>query len=310
MSSAPVIITAALVGAEVTRAQTPYLPITPEEIAREARRAVDSGASVVHLHVRNPDGTPSQSATLFQHAIDAIRAEVDVIIQTSTGGAVGMTAQERLQPLLCGPDMATLNCGSLNFGDDVFVNPYPMICAFAERMRAERIPAELELYEIGHLDTVLRLLREGRIEAPVHLQFVLGVPGGAGARPEVLRFMVSQVESLVHVPHTWSVAGIGRHQFAMVELGCALGGFVRVGLEDNIYLDKGILAQGNGPLVERAAAIARAQQREPATVAQARTLLQLGSSYAAPRANGDVAREHGGDAGNRTPDLARMKRPL
>lgn len=266
--NAELILTAAIVGAETTRAQTPHLPITAAEIAVEAARCRDAGASVIHLHVRNPDGTPTQSRELFGEAIDRIREKTDVIVQTSTGGAVGMGMDERAQPLLCNPEMATLNCGTLNFGDDVFVNTRPQIRDLAARIRAAGSSIELECYEVGHVDEALALLAEGHIAEPLHFQFVLGVPGGIGAREDVLRFLVSQVPARA----TWGVAAVGRHQRPMTELAMRLGGHARVGLEDNIYLSKGVLAEGSAPLVARAAEYARTVGRAVVDPARAREL--------------------------------------
>lgn len=270
------ILTAAIVGAETTREQNPYLPITAREIADEAARCRDAGASVIHLHVRNADGSPSQSAELFAQAIEAIRAKTDVIIQTSTGGAVWMGLDERAQPLECKPEMATLNCGTLNFGDDIFTNSRPLIRDMAKRIREVGSVPELECYEVGHIDEALSLLKEGFLSEPMHFQFVLGVPGGIGAREEVVRFMVSQVPA----GSTWGVAAVGRHQRPMTELAMRLGGHARVGLEDNIYLDKGVLAQGSAPLVARAAEYARSVGREVAEPDRARTMLGVATRRA------------------------------
>lgn len=267
-----VILTAAIVGAEITRAQTPHLPITPEEIATEAARCREAGASVIHLHVRTDDGTPTQSADRFRRAIDAIRKKTDVVIQTSTGGAVGMSIDERAGPLACKPEMATLNCGSLNFGDDVFVNKRPEIRDLAGRIRAAGSVAELECYEVGHVEEALALLKEGAIAEPLHFQFVLGVAGGIGAEEAHVRHMIG----LLPAGATWGVAAVGRHQRPMTELAIRLGGHARVGLEDNIYLDKGVLAEGSAPLVARAAAYAKEVGRAVADPARARQLLGLG----------------------------------
>jgi 3-keto-5-aminohexanoate cleavage enzyme len=269
-----VILTAAIVGAEVTRANTPYLPITAQEIADEAARCYEAGASVIHLHVRNPDGTPSQATDLFAAAIEAIRAKCDVIVQTSTGGAVGMSIDERCGPIACKPEMATLNCGTLNFGDDVFVNTRPQIREIAARIKSAGVLAELECYEVGHVDEALALAKEGAITGPLHFQFVMGVPGGIGAREDVLRFLISQVPDGA----TWGVAAVGRHQRAMTELALRLGGHARVGLEDNIYLEKGVLSEGSAPLVARLAAYARSIGRTPVAPARARELLGLRST--------------------------------
>ena len=269
--SAELILTAAIVGAETTRQQTPWLPISAAELADEAARCRDAGASVVHLHVRNPDGTPSQSSELFGEALARIREKTDVIVQTSTGGAVGMGLDERAQPLLCHPEMATLNCGTLNFGDDVFVNTRPLIRDLAARIRAAGSVIELECYEVGHIDEALALFASGQIPAPLHFQFVLGVPGGIGAREDVIRFMASQIPAGA----TWGVAAVGRWQKPMTELAMKLGGHVRVGLEDNIYLEKGVLAEGSAPLVARAAAFARGLGREVTEPSRAREILGI-----------------------------------
>ena len=269
-----IILTAAIVGAEITREQTPYLPISPEEIAEEAVRCREAGAAIIHLHVRNADGSSTQSSEVFQKAIDAIRARTDVIIQTTTGGAVGMSAEERVQPLKCKPEMATLNCGSINFGDEIFENSFPVMRDMAKLIREAGVVPEFELYEVGHIDNMMLLAKEQLIAPPYHVQFVLGVRGAIGARPEVLRFMVSQLPQDV----TWGVAAVGRHQLPMAELACELGGNVRVGLEDNIFLEKGVLAEGSAPLVARAAMIARAAGREPVSTARAREILGLASA--------------------------------
>jgi 3-keto-5-aminohexanoate cleavage enzyme len=267
----PAIITAAICGAETTREMTPHLPITAAELAEEALRCREAGAAVIHLHVRRDDGSPTQDRALFQKAIDAIRARCDIIIQTSTGGAVGMTADERAQPLECGPEMASLNAGSLNFGDDVFLNPFPLVREFARRMREKKIRPELECYDAGHVDSCLWLQAQGVIDGPGHFDFVLGVRGGMAASEENLRFLISKLPAGA----TFNVAGIGRHQMAMAELSLKLGGHARCGLEDNIYLSKGVLAKGSYELVAKVAELASAAGRSVATPAQARAMLGL-----------------------------------
>jgi 3-keto-5-aminohexanoate cleavage enzyme len=266
-----VVLTAAIVGAEVTRAQTPYLPITAAEIADEAARCRDAGAAIVHLHVRTPDGTASQSAELFAEAIAAIRRKSDVIVQTSTGGALGMSIEERAGPLSCRPEMASLNCGSLNFGDEVFVNTRPEIRELVRRIASAGAVAELECYEVGHIDEALRLAEEGLVPAPLHFQFVLGVPGGIGAREGVIAFMAGAIPASA----SWGVAAIGRHQRPMTQAAIRMGGHARVGLEDNIYFSKGVLSEGSAPLVTDAATFARALGRAPAAPDRARILLGL-----------------------------------
>jgi len=271
MPAAPAILTAAICGAETTREQTPYLPITADELAAEAEKCARAGASVIHLHVREDDGTPTQDRGLFDKAIRAIRTRCDVIVQTSTGGAVGMSADERAQPLDCNPEMATLNAGSLNFGDDVFLNPFPMVREFARRMRERGVVPELECYDAGHVESCLALAKEGVIDLPAHFDFVLGVRGGLGASEENLRFLIAKLPA----GSSFSVAGVGRHQLPMAEISLRLGGHARCGLEDNIYLSKGVLAKGSFELVARLAEMARAAGRAVATPAQARDLLRI-----------------------------------
>src|SRR5256885_4549098 len=267
----PAVLTAAICGAEPTREQTPYLPITADELATEAERCAQAGASVIHLHVRNDDGSPTQDRALFEKAIRAIRARCDVIVQTTTGGAVGMSAEERAQPLLCNPEMATLNAGSLNFGDDVFMNPFPMVREFARRMRERGIVPELECYDAGHVESCIALAKEGVIDMPAHFDFVLGVRGGLGASEENLEFLVGKLPPGC----SFSVAGIGRHQLPMAELSLGLGGHARCGLEDNVYLSKGVLAKGSYELVARLAEMARAAGRGVATPQKTRELLRI-----------------------------------
>jgi 3-keto-5-aminohexanoate cleavage enzyme len=266
-----VILTAAIVGAELTREQAPHLPISPAEVADEAARCREAGAAVIHLHVRGDDGQNTQSAERYAEVIAAVRRKCDCVIQTSTGGAVGMSVDERAGPLACEPEMATLNCGTINFGDDVFVNSRPTIRRLAAKIRAASAVPELECYEIGHIEEALSLAAEGAIAPPLHFQFVLGVKGALGARDEVVHFMRSFVPS----DATWGVAALGRWQQPMTELAMRLGGHARVGLEDNIYLSKGILSEGSAPLVARAAAYARSIGREPVDPDRARAMLGI-----------------------------------
>lgn len=272
----PLIVTAAIVGAEVTRAHNPHVPYTPEEIAAEARRCRDAGASVIHLHARTDDGRSTQSKERFRALIEAIRATTDVIVQVTTGGAVGMSIEERCGPLLLrpAPEMATLNCGTINFGDDVFVNSRKEIRDVATRIFESGAVPECEVYEVGHLDEALALHKENRLSPPLHVQFVLGVPGAMGARESTLRFMVQELEAS-GVAHSWGVAAVGRFQRPLTELAVRMGGHARVGLEDNVYLDKGVLAQGSAPLVERLVKYSEQMGRKVADPATARAMLGL-----------------------------------
>lgn len=269
--SQPAVLTAAIVGAETTRAQNPNLPLTAEEIGIEAAKCRDNGAAIIHLHVREADGRPTQSRELFAKAIAEIRKRTDVIVQTSTGGAVGMTADERAQPVALKPEMASLNCGSLNFGDEIFENPFPVMRRMATLIRDAAVIPELELYELGHLDNALLLEKEGLIGRPFHVQFVLGVRGGMAPSEARVKMLISELPP----GSSWGVAGIGRHQLPMARLALTLGGNARVGLEDNVFLSKGVLAQGSWELCAEARRIAGEVGRTLATPTEARRLLGL-----------------------------------
>jgi 3-keto-5-aminohexanoate cleavage enzyme len=268
----PVIIAAAVVGAEVMREQNPAVPYTPAEIAAAAVAAGRAGAAVVHLHARWPDGRPSQEAVHFREIVDRVRAAgSEVVLQCSTGGAVGMPIEERLRSLVPGAEMGTLNMGTMNFGDAVFVNARPDIVTVATRLRERRLVPECEVYDAGMLDTLRWLLDKGHLAQPYHVQFVLGVPGGMAGTERNLRFLVEGLPEAVH----WSVAGIGRAELPMAEVALAMGGHVRVGLEDNLFVSKGVLATGSDQLVAAAVALAGRAGRPVATPAQARALLGL-----------------------------------
>jgi 3-keto-5-aminohexanoate cleavage enzyme len=270
--SDPVIIAAAVVGAEVTREQNPAVPYTPAEIAAAAVDAWRAGAAVVHLHARWPDGRPSQEPAHFREIVDRIRgAGSDVVLQCSTGGAVGMSIDERLGSLVDGAEMGTLNLGTMNFGDEVFRNSRPDIVKVAERLRARRLVPECEVYDAGMLDTLRWLLDKGHLAAPYHVQFVLGVPGGMGGSERNLRFLAEGLPEPTH----WSVAGIGRFELPLAEAALRMGGHVRVGLEDNLFVSKGVLAKGSHELVAIAIGLARSAGREPASPAEARRILGI-----------------------------------
>ncbi|MBQ4335300.1 MAG: 3-keto-5-aminohexanoate cleavage protein [Myxococcaceae bacterium] len=269
------ILTAAIVGAETTRESNPAVPYLPSEIAAEAIRCWEKGASIVHLHARRPDGTPTQEAALFGEAIELIRASCDVIIQVSTGGAVGMSGEERCQPLtLTGarsPEMATLSCGSVNFGEEIFENPRPLMRDIAERIRAAGIKPELEIFDAGMMDEARYLHRKGLIDLPAHFDFVLGVPGALAAREDALDYLLTQLPE----GSTWCVAGIGRFELPMVEAAARRGGHARVGFEDNVFLSKGVLAKGSFELVEAAAEIARRHGRRVVRPSEVRAILGI-----------------------------------
>jgi 3-keto-5-aminohexanoate cleavage enzyme len=268
----PVIITCAITGAETTRERQPSLPMTPEEQAVAAAEAVQAGASIIHLHVRDEQGKPTQSVDRFRESISAIReAAPGVIIQISTGGAVGESIENRSRPLELKPEMASLNLGTMNFGDDVFYNHPRDVVGLAARMQKLGVMPELEIYEAGMLESALRLAKQGVLREPLHFQFVLGVPGGMSGEASNLMHLISLLPRGVH----WGVAGIGRYQLPLAALALTLGGHVRVGFEDNIYYRKGEVARSNAQLVERVARIARELDRDIAKPADVRRMLGI-----------------------------------
>ncbi|MGI6156911.1 MAG: 3-keto-5-aminohexanoate cleavage protein [Saccharofermentanales bacterium] len=268
-----IIITAAISGAEVTQEMNPAVPYTVEEYVREAKSAADAGAAIIHLHARWDDGTPTQDRERFRLIMDAIaEACPDVIIQPSTGGATGMSADERLQPTELNPEMASLDCGTLNFGgDEIFVNTENMIIEFAERMRERNIRPELECFEKGHIDLALRLIKKGYIQGPHHFNIVLGVNGGAAATPRDLLFLANSLPPEA----TFTVSGMGRHQLPMNVMAMAMGGHPRTGFEDNLQYARRVNAKSNGELVARLVRIAHEMNLDVATPDEAREILQL-----------------------------------
>jgi 3-keto-5-aminohexanoate cleavage enzyme len=269
----PVIITCAITGAETTRDKQPNLPVTPKEQALAAEAAIKAGASIIHLHVREEDGKPSQRVERFEESIHAIRKLApEAIIQISTGGAIGESIENRAKPLTLKPEMASLNLGTMNFGDDVFFNHPRDIVALAARMHQNGVMPELEIYEAGMLESAFRLAKQGILREPLHFQFVLGVPGGMSGDPRNLFHLVSLLPS---DQFHWGVAGVGRYQLPLAVQAIIMGGHVRVGFEDNIFYRKGELAVSNAQLVERIVRIARELGREVATPDQARKILGI-----------------------------------
>ncbi|HET7428450.1 MAG TPA: 3-keto-5-aminohexanoate cleavage protein [Gaiellales bacterium] len=271
--SGDLVITVAPCGAETMRSHNPAVPYTADEIAAEARRAFEAGARMVHVHARWDDGTPTQDASRYRETVEAIRAAApEMIVQVSTGGAVGMTSAERLGSLESEPDMATLTCGTVNFGQGVFENPAPLMLEFARAELARGVRPELEIFDLGHLDNARWLIGKAPLDGPQHYDLVLGVPGGAAGTP---RNVVALADRLPPDGSTWSATGIGRSFLPVVTTALAVGGHVRCGFEDQIEAEPGTLASSNADLVERVVAIAALLGRAPATPARAREILGL-----------------------------------
>ncbi len=267
------IITCAITGAEVTKEHNEAVPYTALEMADAAYGAYKAGASIIHLHARMDDGTPTQDKERFKILIDAIHKKCpDVIIQVSTGGAVGMTRDERLDVLKNNPEMATLDCGTLNFGgDDIFVNTENDIKYFANKMNDLGVRYEMECFEKGHIDTTIRFIKKGIIKNHLHYSFVLGVRGGMTGEERDFLFLKDSIPENA----TYSVAGIGRYEFTLAELSIKHGGHVRVGLEDNIFIEKGVLTKSNAELVGKVVSIAKKYNREIASPQEARKILGM-----------------------------------
>ncbi len=265
-------ITCAVTGAETTRAKCPNLPITPAEIAAEAKRAFDAGATILHLHVRRPDGSPTQDEAVFAEAISRIRDACPILIETTTGGAIGMSDEERLQPIALAPQLASLDCGSVNFGDEILPNSLPQMREYARRMRAAGTKPTLECFDLGHVHNARLLIAEGLLTPPHHFSLVMGVPGGV---PGDIRSLLALVDALP-ADSLWSGIGIGRAAAFMTPASALLGGHVRVGFEDNIYVRRGVVADSNARLVERAAMFIREMGLDVAAVDDTKKLLGLG----------------------------------
>ncbi|WLT31147.1 3-keto-5-aminohexanoate cleavage protein [Geothrix sp. PMB-07] len=266
------IITCAITGAETTKEMNPALPITPEEIAQGAFEAWEAGASILHLHVRQDDGTPTQDVAVFKKAIDLIRANCDIVIETTTGGAAWMTPEERLQPVTLNPEMASLDCGTVNFGDEYIVNTLPIMRQFAQAMLDHGVRPTLECFDLGHVYASHILIKEGLLQEPYHYGLVLNVPGAAKYEPDVMEFLVRKLPKGAF----FTAFGIGgKANVDSIYATIALGGHVRVGFEDNIYYSKGRLATSNAELVARAARIAKDCGRELARPDDVRQMLKL-----------------------------------
>ncbi len=265
------IITAALVGAEVTRQHNPNLPLSPEEIAQAALAAGAAGASIIHLHVRDEQGNPTQDKQVFRKVMGLIKETSDLILQVSTGGAVGMSPSERLQPVTLYPEMATLTTGSVNFGEEVFVNSPEDIEHFARVMAQFGVKPELEVFDLGMINNAISLVKKGLLTPPLHFDFVMGVPGGIPASPKNLLHLVENLPPGA----TWSVAGIGKYQLPLAAMAIILGGHVRVGFEDNVFYTKGVPAASNAQLVARISRLAGELGRAIASPQEARQILGL-----------------------------------
>lgn len=301
-----VIITAAITGAIHTPTMSEYLPITPEQISDEAVKAWEKGASIVHIHVRDPkDGSPVSDNSLFRQVLSSVKKRCDVVINITTGGGLGMSAAERIKPIPdLKPEMASLNMGSINFGlfpalakfeewkypwekeylgrtrDFVFKNTFSDIGIFCQTMYEHGVKPELECYDVGHIYNLKQLIEDGKIRIPVYIQFVLGITGGIGASLEDLVHMKQTADCVIGAPnYLFSVCAAGKMQYPLCVASSVLGGHVRVGLEDNLYLKKGVLAKSNAEQVAKIKELVyEISGRESTTPDETRKILGLKAS--------------------------------
>ncbi len=297
------IITTALTGGVTLPSQTPYLPITPEQISQSAFEAYQAGAAIVHVHARDPvTGKPSTDPALFKEIITRIKSMCNVVINITTGGGLGMTVQDRVRSVPAfKPELASLNLGSMNFSihsvvdrikefkfdwekpyaegtkDIIFRNTFADMEFIFKTMVENNVKPELEVYDVGHLYNASFLIRRNVIPTPVHLQFVTGVLGGIGNNYRDLVYLQDTADRLIGKEnYTWSVIGVGfPAQFYLGSLATMMGGHVRVGLEDNLFIERGVLAKSNAELVQKMVRLAKELGREIATPDEARQMLHL-----------------------------------
>ncbi len=295
-----VIITAAVTGAIHVPTMSPYLPITPDQIIDEAVKSYEAGAAVVHIHARDPqDGRPSADLGLYREILEGIKKRCNVVICVTTGGGLGMSLEERIAAVReFKPELASFNMGSINFAlyplaqkiekfnyswekdylefteDFAFSNTFKALKYFCQTMNEHGTVPELEVYDVGMINNISQIIEEGIMKTPVYTQFVMGILGGIPADADNLLFLYNTAKKLLST-FNWSVCAAGRNQFPMGVTGMALGGNIRVGLEDSIYISRGVLAKSNAEQVAKAGRIAKELGLETATPDDARQILGL-----------------------------------
>ena len=297
---AKVIVTAALTGSIHTPSMSPYLPITPQQLIDEAVRVYEAGGAIAHIHVRNPEtGQPSANTDLFREVATKVKSKCNIILCFTTGGSPEMSVADRARVVTAlRPELATYNGGSINFGifpmaetikefkhawekpalqgseDVIFPNTFKTLREYSQLYAEVNTKPELEIYDAGMINNLAFMVQRGYLKKPLHLQFVMGILGGIPASVNNLVFLYNSVKEQIG-DFTWSVCAAGRHQFSMCTVAMIMGGNCRVGLEDNLYLSKGVLAKSNGEQVEKMVRIIREFGNEPATPDEARQILGL-----------------------------------
>jgi 3-keto-5-aminohexanoate cleavage enzyme len=270
--AAGTLITVAPTGAETAKGDCPQLPTTLAELVETAVACQEAGASLIHIHIRDGDHRPSLDAVLLRESVQAVREQTNLVIQLSTGGSVHDPLERRLTVLDADPDSCSLTCGTTNFGDDVFLNPYPFMAQLYRQAQEHEIVPEFELFDLGHVAALRRLIDDHGLPfgGKVHVDFITGVPGGMPGTPAAL---LAGVQALPAEVTSWAATGVGRSHLPIAAVALASGGHLRVGMEDNLVYAKGRPVQRNDELVSRAADLARLMQRPPLTTDQARALL-------------------------------------
>ena len=266
-----IVITAALTGPMAKKSDNPGLPVTPEEIAVAAKEAYEAGASVVHVHIRDANGLPTADIDIARETLQRIHDTCPVLVQLSTGVGPAVPLEERAKLVELKPQMASLNPCSMTFGPFEFSNPPAGVRKLAARMRELGIKAELEVYDTGHIDVALQLLKEGFLVEPLQFSIVMGIPGGMAATLENLLNTVRRLPAGA----VWQAIAVGKTNLELTTAAMTQGGNVRTGLEDTLYFSKGKLAQNSAVLVSRLVAIAKLLDREPANLDETRAMLQL-----------------------------------
>jgi 3-keto-5-aminohexanoate cleavage enzyme len=268
------IITAAITGSRNMRDLSPAIPYTPEEIVQSSIECWNAGASIAHIHVREPDtGLGTQDRELYRQVVEPLRARTDLVLCLTTSGIAGrnLPYEDRLVSLELAPELASFDAGSINLGGGVFSNPPDFLEMAARKMRQKGVKPEIEVFDSGMINTALGIRDQGLLADPLHFQFVLGTPWGARADPRTLLFLLDMIPASA----TWSIIGIGKNHLPMSVIALAMGGHIRVGLEDNIYFSRGVLAQSNAQFVDRIVSLSREYGREVATPDETRGILGL-----------------------------------
>jgi uncharacterized protein (DUF849 family) len=268
------VLTVATTGAWPTKENTPYIPLTPEEIADEVHKCYQAGASVAHIHVRDKDGKPSMNAERFRQTVGLIRERCDIVINLTTSGDLDATDEDRMQHFMeLKPELASFDAGTMNWGHSTIFQNHPLFLEkLGKRMKEYGVKPEIEVFDTGMFYNAQHYIKQGILDEPVHYQFVLGAPGGMAATVDNLLYL----KNLLPESATWSAFGIGKMHLSIQYATLALGGHTRVGMEDNIYYSRGVLAKSNVEFVERTVRLANELGREIASPNEARNLLKLG----------------------------------